>query len=338
MFNLRPLPRTLPAALRDVTHRKTEVRLSAVRDLALLARDEAAEGAARALTRALADPAAVVRARAATALADAGVTGSSAALLPLLHDADTHVREMALSALGELCGADDEPALAAIRAALADAAPELRFQALIAYARVAGAAALPALLAAIGDPDARVRYVALRAAEERVSDDAVPNARGEVLARAQDALKDEARDVRLAAAILLARTGHEAARAELAAAVNSTRPAREPEDEQTAIDLAGELGVEAAYPGLRRRAFGGLLGRDRFAWQARVALARQGDARARRSILKDLSSWSYEVRSMAVAAAGRARIAEARPFLLELQGKPARADPDAVHEALALLA
>jgi HEAT repeat protein len=159
-----------------------------------------------------------------------------------------------------------------------------------------------------------------------------------VLARAEAALSDSARDVRLAAAILLAKTGHEAAHAELAAVVNSRQPSREPEDEQTAVDLAGELGVKSAYPGLLRRAFGGLLGRDRFAWQARVALARLGDERARRSILKDLSSWSYEARNMAVAAAGRARVPEARPLLLALRDRPESADPDAVREALALLA
>jgi HEAT repeat protein len=337
MFNLRPLPRTLPAALRDVAHRKVEVRLSALQDLARLACEERSEAAGQALISALADPMPLVRARAATALADANITASGAALLPLLQDVDAHVRETALSALGELCGPDDEPALLAIRAALKDELPALRFQALIAYARAVQERAVPALIAAFDDPDARVRYVALRAAEERLTDGCPDAVRTEVLARARAALADSARDVRLAAAILLARTGDEAARAELAAVVNSTRPPSEPEDEQTAVDLAGELGLEAAQPGLMRRAFG-VVRRDRFAWQARVALARLGDERARRSILKDLRSWSYEVRSMAVAAAGRARIAEARPILLELRDKPARADPGAVQEALALLA
>jgi HEAT repeat protein len=337
MFNLRPLPRTLPAAMRDVTHRKVEIRLSAVQDLAALAHEAPVE-AAEALVRALADPVPVVRARAAIALADARARRSSAALLPLLADVDTHVREMALSALGELCSPDDEPALDALREALADDSPALRFQALIAYARVAEERALPALLTAFDDSDARVRYVALRVAEERATETSDEQTRAQVLARAESLLGDSARDVRLAAAILLAKSGHEAAHAELAAVVNSRQPAREPEDEQTAVDLAGELGLEAAYPGLVRRAFGGLLGRDRFAWQARVALARLGDERACRSILKDLSSWSYEARNMAVAAAGRARIAEARPLLLALRDRPDRADPDAVQEALALLA
>ena len=337
MFNLRPLPRTLPAALRDVAHRKVEVRLSAVQDLARLAGETQSEAAAEALVQALADPLPVVRARAALALADANVSATAQALLPLLEDVDAHVCETALSALGELCGPDDESALSAIRAALEDELPALRFQALIAYALVLGERAIPALIAAFEDRDARVRYVALRAAEERLADGCPDDLRAEVLARAGAALADSARDVRLAAAILLARTREEAARAELAAVVNSTRPASEPEDEQTAVDLAGELGLEAAEPGLMRRAFGRLR-RDRFAWEARVALARLGNERARRSILKDLRSWSYEVRSMAVAAAGRARIPEARPLLLELENKPARADPDAVREALALLA
>ena len=336
MFNLRPLPRTLPAALRDITHRKVEVRLSALQDLALLAHEHRTE-VGQALIQALSDPLPVVRARAAVALADAGIAAAVAQLLPLLDDVDVQVREMALSALGELCSADDEPALRAIRAALEDELPALRFQALIAYARVAQGRALPALLAAFDDSDARVRYVALRTAEERMTDGCDADLHAQLMTRARQALDDDARDVRLAAAILLAKTKDEAALAELAAVVNSTRPPREPEDEQTAVDLAGELGIEAAAPGLMRRAFG-VMRRDRFAWQARVALARLGNERARRSILKDLSAWSYEVRNMAVAAAGRARIAEARPLLLELKGRPERADPDAVQDALALLA
>ncbi|HMJ11543.1 MAG TPA: HEAT repeat domain-containing protein [Polyangiaceae bacterium] len=337
MFNLASLPRTLPAALRDVTHRRVHVRLAAVRDLARLAQ-ETPEPAVGALLQALSDPAAPVRARAALALADAQVEVSSSALLPLLDDVDAHVREMALTALGETSRPDDALALEAIRGALESESAALRFQALIAYARVAEEKALPTLLAALGDPDARVRYVALRAAEERIDENAAAPARAELHSRAEAALEDEAADVRLAAAIVLAKTGHAAAFEEIASAVNALGAAREPEDEQTAIDLAGELGIAAARPGLMRRAFGGVLRRDRFAWQARVALARLGDERARRSILKDLHSWSYEVRSLAVAAAGRARVLEARPALLALRSSPKRADPEAVQEALALLA
>jgi hypothetical protein len=93
----------------------------------------------------------------------------------------------------------------------------------------------------------------------------------------------------------------------------------DPADEQVAIELCGALGVRAAIPALRRRAFG-LFGwtRDPFLWQARVALAQLGDERAVQAILKGLSSRLWHVRAVAVDAVGRARLQAARPRLLEL--------------------
>jgi HEAT repeat protein len=328
----------LDAALRDAAHAKPEVRLSAVQDLALLAAQGSSARAGEALVGALSDGSPRVRARAALALADARVRSAAESVLPLLGDADPHVREMALVAIGELCERDDERLQSAVLDALSADLPALRFQALIAFARLSGERALPVLVGAFKDPDERVRYVALRAAEERVSaDTAAPSAQA-VFEAALEALDDPARDVRLAAAILLAHTRHPRAAEVLVAAVNSRSRAREPEDEAAAIELVGELGLEAARAGLVRRAFGSFIGRGRFAWQARIALARLGDARAKESILRDLRSWSFDTRTLAVAAAGRARLVEARAAISAMRGNEQKADPEAVSEALLLLA
>jgi len=112
----------------------------------------------------------------------------------------------------------------------------------------------------------------------------------------------------------------------------------DPEDEATAIELAGELGLEDARVGLEKRAFGGFFRRDRHAWHARVALARMGHERAVREIMSELDAWDRSKRTLAVAAVGRARIRVAALKLRTMLGDPSRADPHAVEDALAALA
>jgi hypothetical protein len=63
-------------------------------------------------------------------------------------------------------------------------------------------------------------------------------------------------------------------------------------------------------------------------------LARLGDERARRQILRELSSWSRSTRSRAVAAAGQAGLEAARNRLLEMRTDERQADPESVDEAL----
>jgi hypothetical protein len=76
-------------------------------------------------------------------------------------------------------------------------------------------------------------------------------------------------------------------------------------------------------------------GRTPVSWHARVALAELGHARAKAAILRGLSAWSRDARTLAVAAAGRARLQEARAELERMRGAPERAEPDAVTDALA---
>jgi HEAT repeat protein len=285
------------------------------------------------------DPLAGVRGEAAIALADAGASEAVGALVDAAtSDPAIRVRQMALIALGEVASKDDKPARAALERALGDASPELRFQALIAQCRIDPTAAEPAIYRALGDGDEHVRYVAFRLAEEHwlADPEGVP---ARLLDAARDALEDENAGVRLVAAILLAKTGDLSGSGAIAAAINDGRGQAEPEDEEAAIVLAGELAIDAARPGLERRAFGVLgLAKGPFEWQARVALARLGDTRARQAILRGLEAWTRDARTMAVAAAGRARLGAARPLIDAMRGRPDRAAPEAVEEALQLLA
>jgi hypothetical protein len=215
----------------------------------------------------------------------------------------------------------------------------LRFQALVALHHLVGTAALPEVRDKLVDSDADVRYIALRILEEQWQDREEAGAvTVNDFKRVRQALDDQSEKVRLAAAILLARAGDDSGHDRIVAAVNEAALVAEPEDEQAAVELAGELRLGAARPGLARRAWGffGLFG-NRFAFQARVSLAKLGDRRAIDAIRRGLDAWSRDTRTLNVVAAGQARLQEVQSQLLAMQGDPRRADPDAVEEALSAL-
>lgn len=335
MFGLRSLPRTLDAALRDLRHAKNETRISALRDLVRLAATEDRPRAISALSEVLASDAELhVRAAAALALGDAEANEARGALLAAARSAPLQVREMALAALGELANGEDAEVLELLDAARNESAPELRFQALIALNRLTRGTLLRHLVDATRDLDAEVRHIAFRLAEEQVLDGvALPEP---LRQRARAALRDDAPNVRLAAAILLARVGDPSGAEVIRDVVERRDRVASIEDEQAAIELAGELQISDARPALSRRAFGffGVF-RDPLAWHARVALARLGDPQAKAVILRGLSAFTRDARTIAVAAVGRARLREAHPILRGMTSK--EADPDTVAEALAEL-
>jgi HEAT repeat protein len=336
MFGLRSLPRTLEAALRDLRHAKNETRISALGDLVRLSETAERPHALRALCEVLASDAELhVRAAAALALGDAAAREARESLLAAARSAPLPVREMALAALGEIAEPSDAQVLTLLDEALGAAAPELRFQALIALNRLARPALLERLVLASRDADAEVRQIAFRLAEEQVLEGGVPLPEP-LRQRARAALRDDAPGVRLAAAILLARVGDAAGATVIRAVVERKDRVVSLEDEQAALELCGELQISEARPALARRAFGFFgLARDPLAWHARVALARLGDAQAKTAILRGLSALTRDARTIAVAAAGRARLREARPILRRMT--PAQADPETVAEALAEL-
>jgi HEAT repeat protein len=297
--------------------------------------DEARRQVVGALEGVLRDSDPRVRGLAATALSDAGAKEALPALLVAVEDEDAYVRQMAISALGEL---GDARAAERLRRALKDARPEVRFQAVMAFPRVAPRKddATDAVLDAMRDEDPLVVHIALRMAEE-IAGAGRPGDR--VLSRARELLSHDAVAVRVAAAILLAHAGDPSGHDLIAGVAGGEVRTGEGEDEAAAIELYGELGLTGAERGLARRAFGELfgIGRDRFQWHARVALARTGHDRALRDIMAELSSWDRERRTLAVAAAGRAKIAAAREVILAMRDAPDKADPDAVEEALRAL-
>jgi HEAT repeat protein len=338
VFQLAPLRRTLPAALRDLESAKTAVRVSAVRDLAALAAGEQRRSVLGALVGALgsdADP--EVRAQAAIALADARAGEYVVQLVDACRDPHPRVRQMALVALGELSPPADGRVRATLLEALSADAPALRFQALIALHHLDGGEAIPEVIRRTSDTDVQVRYIALRILEEHwLEDSQREDPPAAMLEQARRALADSAPKVRLAAAILLARAGDTAGVSQIVAAVNRGEGTEEPEDAQAAVELAGQLKLAGAQAGLARRAFGWFgLFRDQFAFQARVALAQMGDARAVQGILRDLSSWSRDTRTLAVVAAGLAGVGEAAEQIRAMRGDDRCADQEAVEQALA---
>jgi HEAT repeat protein len=333
VFRAPQLARTLEAAVRDAGSPSAAVRSSALRDAALYA-ETARSDVLALLERALGDVAPDVRSAAAVALADVKGVEVLGPLLVAVEDEDPHVRQMALSSLGEI---GDPRARERLRRALADSRPEVRFQAVIAFTRVAPDEADVAIESALEDDDASIRYIGIRCAEERALEDGQPMPE-HLLVKLASHLDDSSSTVRIAVAIVLARGGDLRGHPVLLQVVSGTLSTPEAEDEAAAVELVGELGLEKARSHLERRAFGFWgFGGDRFAWQAMVALARMGHPRARSRILRDLGSWSRDKRTLAVAAAGRARVAEALPLVRAMQGDDRLAEPSAVELALQLL-
>lgn len=337
MFGPAPLRRTLSAALRDLENPKPKVRQEALRDLIHYG-DEHRDEVVRALTKALSDAEFQVRGAAALALADLEGSEALAPLLVAIEDEHAYVRQMALTALGEI---GDPRATERLRRALRDERPEVRFQAVIAFGRVAPDEAPEALLDATRDEDANIRYIALRVAEEHAEgaeDEDPREVPAALIQRAVEMLEDENPKVRIVSAIWLGRRGNPSGTKVLCDLIAGRISTNEPEDEAAAVELAGELGLHDTIADLERRAFG-LRSRFKqtFSWQARIALARLGHPRAKGDILRELRSFSRDKRTMAVVAAGQARLLEARPELERMQDKPHLADPGLVGDVLSKL-
>lgn len=314
VFQLRTLPRTLPAALRDAGHAKTEVRVSAVGDLGHFAAPPERRLAVEQLERSLArDAEHRVRAAAAVALADLGAREAARALLDATVDAHPRVRQMALLALAEVAAASEE-VRARLRVACGDALPGLRFQALITTARLDPAALPTRARAALDDDDPQIRYIAVRLCEEAEVD---LSASPELFDRLQEALADADASVRLAAALLLVRHGVDRAGDVIVQSLNARLAIQHADDELQAITQAGDARLMAALPGLRRR-LGGWWLRRPFDWSARVALCQLGEADVIERLLRDLGSGNARVRTMALEAVARCKLERALPFVKQL--------------------
>lgn len=335
-----PLPRTLAAAIRDLESARPEVRASAISDLVHHAKvDDVVRARALSLFEdRLRDADPRVRSSACIAFADLGGHERIDALLLAVDDDDAHVRQMALCALGEI---RDERALGRLKRALGDRRAEVRYQGIIAFSRVCrdDATVAQALFDATNDDDDAVVHIALRLAEERL--DAVRAGRSSsplvdprLLVRARVLLRAPSSSIALVAAILLAKAGETDGHALIRKVARSDHGLDlEKEEEQAAVELAGELGMTDAIPDLERRVWGlARLLRDTCSFHARIALARMGHARAVDEVLRDLGARRAAVRASAVVAAGRARVVAARPILERLP--EGAVDRELVDEAL----
>lgn len=320
-----PLPRTLAAAVRDLESARPEVRASAISDLVHHAKvDDVVRARALALfEERLRDADPRVRASACIAFADLLGHERLDALLLAVDDDDAHVRQMALCALGEI---RDERALDRLKRALADRRAEVRYQGIIAFSRVCrdDATIAQALFDATNDDDDAIVHIALRLAEERLDDARADRSPSRVeprlLVRARALLRAPSSSIALVAAILLAKAGETDGHALIRKVTRSDHGLDlEKEEEQAAVELAGELGMTDAIPDLERRVWGlARLLRDTCSFHARIALARMGHARAIDEVLRDLGARRAAVRASAVVAAGRARVVAARPILERL--------------------
>jgi hypothetical protein len=336
MWGLPPLPRTLPAALRDADHPKRDVRLSALRDLVRHARGSERRAAVDKLCQVLSEDREVeLRAEAAVGLADVDAREALEPLLEAARRGERPLRQMAVLAIGEVAPPGHEEAVTVLRSAFRSSDAPVRFQALVALHHVGGEAAEQAMFDASRDDDPELRAMAFRIAEERFATTEPP---AHFVTVTQKALKDDDRAVQLCAAILLASWGDKAGGPVLLDVVSGTLRVGTEADHQAAIELAAKLSLPGALPALERRAYGAFgLRRDSLAWHAQVALARLGHERASRAILRGLRAWSRDTRTLSVVAAGRARLGEARPLLVAMEGKETSADQDALRQALAEL-
>lgn len=336
MLGLPPLPRNIGAALRDAEHADVRVRLSALGDLVRHARASERERATLAIIALLrSDPSPELRAEAALALADAGASAACTALVAALDDTVLRVRQMTILALGELGEPGDDELFDRLAAALVAEEPALRFQALIACDRLAPERVAPLLERATRDDDDEVRAMALRLARKRWPTGGAPAA---LVTCAERALADHASNVRAQAALWLALLGEARADDVLVGIIDGTVPVELAADLEEAMDLAAERGLARARTSLERRAFGLFARLDPARFHALVALARLGHARAQRTILRGLGAWTRDARTLAVVAAGRAGLCEASAKISLFRGRPGRAAPEAVEEALSALA
>lgn len=271
---------------------------------------------------ALADPHAQVRRRALLALADLIPRGGAEhaqkqRVLSLLADVDLGVRQMAVLCLGEISPPEDPEVLGRLELLLRAGAPEIRYQALLSRCQLSGASAAPDVHRMMEDQDPNVRELAVRLLDESVlTDGPVPK---ESLDALEKASKDEFAYVRLVSELVLGERGLSGSRVMIGQVVRRDLRAKEPRDEQMAVQLAGRLELRDLLPALRRRAFGVFgYSMDPFRWVALGSLARLGDDKAMQKLVESLRSRRYVDRVLAAQGLGESGRSEARPHLLAL--------------------
>jgi hypothetical protein len=351
LFALSPLPRTIAAALRDLEAKRPEVRRSALIDLVRFADSSERQQVVVELGRSLrtdTDPS--VRAIAAVAIADSGLTELLPNLLVALEDGAPRVQQMALLALGEVGANIDIASLERIRPLLQSPLPALRYQALVAWSRLLAERGMAELVAALADDDAEVCWVAWSLIEERI--DAVLPAKeasgsapaGErtrqgtapdtaaLMAALLPHVNRASLRVRIVAASVMLRLGDASHMALLLERIGRPAGVRR-EDLVALIQRFGRFNYEPARGWLARHArrgwFEGALG-----WPAMVALAALGDSAAQTAIVQELDAVSARRRERALEAIRDLRLVAAAGKIRWLAEHALGIDPWLVGETL----
>jgi HEAT repeat protein len=282
-----------------------------------------------------------VRVEAMLALADGGAEESLELLVKMGRAGVPRVRQIAILALGELAPPEMTPAIDVALEAVESALPALRYQGLVALRALKQADAVELLLSRTADEDAEVRWVAVRLLDELWFPKAATEARspaigvgnGTHVEQLRPLLRDKSPRVAVAATLLLSRLGDRSAIDRLPALLLRGPYRLEQQDEEAAIEIVGQLGLEIARAELERRAWSWLR-EGPVTWCARVALAQLGDTKARRAILQSLYSNSPLKCARAIEATGRIGLEEGRARLQALLAIPSAYDPDTIRTAL----
>lgn len=292
---------TLEAALRDVTSTNVKARLRAVSALGDLEDATERRRAVAALTVALEDDHAAVRAEASASLGQMAELAPVPALVARLADGDSQVRQQAAIALGTL---RDRAGFAPLLEALRDGPADLRYQAVSSLAEIDAVAAYEPLVEALGDRDPQVvssAAVALGSLGD-----------GRAVQHLLPLLGRSEADVRFEAAWALAELGDGRGRGELLAQLPGSEESEgaEPVAPGTAVGRGRAAPVSAEHPGR--------------ALEAVESLARLGGVANRRALGRFLGSRTAPPEAIIVAA---------RHVLVRLDAEAAEAASGAIKAA-----
>jgi HEAT repeat protein len=315
---LPPLRPKLEAAIRDVASKDPRSRGAAAEALGD-AKDDDRSRARDALMTLASDTEADVRFAALAGLGRIGDGAALEAVLSRFDDEHPMVREVAVIAAAQL---RDARALPRIRRALHDAHAQVRFQAVISLVELEGEDARVALFPALADDDAHVRANAAAAL-------ATLDADGPTADRLAKLLRDPEANVRLEAALALAKYRDARAAKELARHLDHDRAFE-------AIEAIAALGARDRADDLAKVARAFLKPLELKA-AAAAALARLGDPRGA-AVLRDIvRAFRSDGRTYVAEAIGMLGLVELSDELVLLAERPRGADLGVVLDSLAKL-
>lgn len=320
---LPPLPPHFDAALRDVSAKAVEARMSAARRLSQpdAGRQDEARSALNALTR---DRDARVRATAVEGLTEVGTVDDHPRLLECLDDVDALVRELSVVALSMI----DHPSRdELLLRALDSRHPEVRFQALSCCAEQCAETAAEYFLRLTRDDDARVRQNAART----LADTGAAASDEPTRQRLHSMLGDDDDGVRYRAALSLGAHADAKAVGILVAALE------DPDCRLDALDVLGLHDLPQVREAVAAITESFLKPLSVKAAAAR-ALCRLGDPRGAEGLRAVIRAFRSDGRSYAVEIIGELELTELAPEVAELAQRPRGVDPAVLVDCLGRLA